>query len=134
MQGEPESKIERRCRGHCCKRFAMEHSFEELQGDYAIWRENPASSKIPDVEKIATMVVPLRSSRDGREHVYTCKHLQKSGDCGIYESRPQMCRDFPEQASCHFWACRSSQSAYFGLPLWKRLLKRWRWVRGLAQR
>jgi Fe-S-cluster containining protein len=130
-EGEENRLSIQRCRGHCCKRFAIEHSFDALQADYALWQKNPAYAKIPDVEKIAPMVIPIASSRKGEEHVYTCKHLQPNGDCGNYENRPQMCRDFPDQRGCHFWKCESDQSAYFGMPLWNRLVTRYKWLRSL---
>jgi Fe-S-cluster containining protein len=126
---------ESRCTGHCCKRFAIEHSYAELQADYAAWQRDPASARIPDVEKIAPMVIPLTSSRDGAEHVYACKNLRSNGDCGIYEVRPRMCRDFPTRdEGCHFWRCRSSQSAYYGMSLPQKLVRRWRWLRKLARK
>lgn len=121
-----------RCTGHCCKRFAIEHSFEALQADYKLWQQDPALSRIADVEKIAIMVIPITSSRDGSEHLYTCKNLQTSGDCSIYESRPQMCRDFPGPEGCHFRGCKSSQSAYFGKSWLQRLVIRYRWLKGLS--
>lgn len=38
--------------------------------------------------------------------LYTCRHLLTSGDCGIYETRPVMCRDFPYGRACpHGEAC-----------------------------
>lgn len=120
-----------RCTGHCCKRFALKHSLSELRAEYEAWQKDPSLSKIKDIEKIATMVIPVASSADGREHVYTCKHLSPEGDCTVYETRPQMCRDFPDEKGCHFWKCTSEQSAYFGMPLWRRLVTRVRWLKQL---
>lgn len=118
-----------RCVGHCCRRFAIEHSPEQLRMDYALWKKDPSSSKIKDIEKIATMVIHLKSSVDGIEHVYTCKNLLSNGDCGIYQVRPQMCRDFPESDGCHYRGCKSDRSAYFGMPWWRRWITRWKWLR-----
>ena len=120
-----------RCVGHCCRRFAMEHSLDDLQADLARWQRDPATSVIKDVEKIAPMVIPIAQSRGGQEFVYTCRNLGASGDCGIYETRPQMCRDFPTAEGCHFRGCKSSDSAYFGMPWWRRAATRWRWLKSL---
>lgn len=68
-----------------------------------------------DEFNIAHMVVPLghfpagtplpngEASRGG--HYYDCRHLQPSGDCAIYESRPQMCRDYPKGGQCDKAGC-----------------------------
>lgn len=94
-----------RCTGHCCRGFALEVSLAELEDDYHSWCVDPKQSKIPDVNKIYDMVMPLPSFR-GKE-VFTCKHLLKNGDCGNYEGRPQMCRDFPGPEPCPFRSCAS---------------------------
>lgn len=120
-----------RCSGHCCRRFALEKSPSELQSEYLQWKKDPHSKHTPGIETIANMVIPLKSSQNGKEHLYTCKHLQSNGDCGIYEVRPQMCRDFPLPKGCHFWSCTSDESAYFQLSFFKKLLTRYRWLKSL---
>ncbi|MBI3558340.1 MAG: YkgJ family cysteine cluster protein [Deltaproteobacteria bacterium] len=121
-----------RCVGHCCRRFAIEHSEKDLHEDLARWRQDPGTSTIRDVEIIAPMVIPIARSRNGLEYVYTCKNLSPGGDCGIYETRPQMCRDFPTEQGCHFRGCKSSQSAYYGMPWWRRAVTRWKWLKSLS--
>lgn len=121
-----------RCTGHCCRRFALEHSYEHLQAELQAEREMKVRSKIPDLETIATMVIPLAADEKNEEYVYTCKHLSSEGDCTIYKTRPQMCRDFPTaEEGCHFRECTSSDSAYFGANWWQRLWRRYRWLRKL---
>jgi Fe-S-cluster containining protein len=83
----------------------MDYTYEQLWEDYRRWREDPAKSQIPDLHLIAPMVIPLKHVRKGS--LYTCKHLQKNGDCGIYADRPQMCRDFPGDQPCPFPICAS---------------------------
>lgn len=39
------------------------------------------------------MFRPLRQLEDGR-WTWECTQLQPNGRCGIYENRPQLCRDF----------------------------------------
>src|SRR6185369_5339410 len=36
---------------------------------------------------------------------YSCRNLLPSGDCGIYSSRPQMCRAYPYDEGCQYAAC-----------------------------
>jgi Fe-S-cluster containining protein len=92
-----------RCRGHCCRGFALEKPLEEIREDYERWREDPASARIPDIATIAPMLVPLRRVRG--EWLYTCRNLRANGDCGIYEKRPAMCRDFPARLPCPYGLC-----------------------------
>ena len=94
-----------RCTGHCCRGFALEKSHDEIWDDYRLWKQNPALSTIPDVHLIAPMVIPIKKLKG--EWLYTCKHLGKNGDCGIYSERPQMCRDFPGEKPCPFPICSS---------------------------
>lgn len=47
--------------------------------------------------------------RDSRgQHWYGCRHIQLNGDCGIYETRPEMCRKYPNGTSCGFEDCTMS--------------------------
>lgn len=122
-----------RCRGHCCRRFALKHSPEKLRAEAAAVSAGMLS-EIKDVQTIADMVILVASNSGASEHVYTCKNLSAAGDCTIYDRRPQMCRDFPEAKGCHFWKCESSQSAYFGMPLWKKIFTRLRWLKELDKK
>ena len=37
---------------------------------------------------------------------YRCKHWDpETGDCTIYDIRPQMCRDYPGAHGCNYAAC-----------------------------
>lgn len=132
--------MERRCTGHCCKGFALEYSYSEIQSDYQTWLQNSQGpggdkkSKIPQVEIIAPMLIPLGGSPKYKEFTYTCKNLDPSGDCRIYQDRPQMCRDFPEPGvGCHFWNCTSQQSIYSGRSVFGKLWARWKWLRSLRR-
>lgn len=44
---------------------------------------------------------------------YTCKNLLTNGDCGIYETRPKMCREYPHYgragALCRYSTCTWSR-------------------------
>lgn len=98
-----------RCRGHCCRGFALERPFTEVWEDYERWQADPTTSTIPDIQTLAPMLIPLKRSTQG-EGLFTCKHLLKNGDCGIYEGRPQMCRDFPGPKPCPFPICATHGS------------------------
>lgn len=123
-----------RCTGHCCKAFTLPISAEELQSDfekYQAWVQNPEGETKPrwrDIGIIADMAIylgmgwhdsktgeyvpdsELNRKRFGHEpiRVYTCRHLQSNGDCGIYENRPSMCRDYPYGHPCKFENCTAA--------------------------
>lgn len=103
-----------RCTGHCCRRFSLHFSPEILQSMAA----NEESSFQPEIKVIAEMVEYLGKSdigSDGRRmsaavHWYSCKNLDdKSGDCSIYETRPEMCRQFPYEQKCQFSGCTMTE-------------------------
>lgn len=79
------------------------------------WKDNlvPMSH---DSDIVADMVVflgefthhPVVGSLvdEGRPaHFYSCKNLQPNGDCGIYEDRPKLCRDFGRFEPCPYPTC-----------------------------
>lgn len=112
-----------RCTGHCCRRFTVPLSASELErAREAMARQewifpgddgNPRGPYI-DHETLIGMLVHLEVSDrniDGTTAPnpvdwYTCRHLQPSGDCGIYDARPGMCRNFPYRGDpCGFPGC-----------------------------
>jgi Fe-S-cluster containining protein len=110
-----------RCTGHCCRGFSLEHPYETVLAEYERWQRDPASAtKIPEVAKIAEMLIPLGTFR-GQE-LFTCHHLSPEGDCTIYEQRPPMCRDFPGPTPCPYRNCASHGPQ----PVWKQALN---WLR-----
>ena len=40
---------------------------------------------------------------------YSCRHVLLNGDCGIYETRPEMCRRYPNGSPCVFTDCTWDQ-------------------------
>jgi len=110
-----------RCTGNCCRCFSLEYPYETvLEENKEISVNSQYHSFIPNVETIASMLIPLGIAR-GQE-IFTCKHLGKNGDCGIYEIRPQMCRDFPGPNSCSYRNCAShgKQNIFKRLLNWFR--------------
>ncbi len=110
-----------RCTGHCCRAFSLEHPHAVVKEEYARWKRNPSSAKlIPNIELIATMLIPLGVFR-GQE-LFTCRHLGAGGNCRIYERRPQMCRGFPGPDPCKYRNCSSHGP--------QNVVKRaWNWLR-----
>lgn len=108
-----------RCTGHCCRGFSLEHPHAFVKEEYERWKKGEPTT-IPQIETIAEMVMPLGTFR-GQE-LFTCKHLSKEGNCGIYESRPPMCRDFPGPHPCPYRNC----SSHGEQPIWKKAVN---WLR-----
>lgn len=98
-----------RCSGHCCRSFVLPHSPNELREGFAHW-ESIGRPPGHDIEIITPMVVHLGlfdvSPTTGLKlvepsHFYTCRHFEAAtGDCGIYASRPRMCREYPYGDNC----------------------------------
>jgi Fe-S-cluster containining protein len=122
-----------RCTGDCCKAFILNISYD------AMWRSRQAKVRhekygtpLPedhvdyqDVDIILPMVRYLGEftinpifGRDYGDPVslYTCKNLRANGDCKIYETRPEMCRTYPEGGLCIYPGCtwsKEDQEAQF---------------------
>lgn len=109
-----------RCVGDCCRCFSLEFPLQKVSEEYQKFKVDPASATIPNVDIIHDMLIPLGKVR-GQE-IFTCKHLGANGDCGIYETRPKMCRDFPGPDPCKYRNCASHGPQ----PGWKRFLN---WLR-----
>jgi len=80
--------------------------------------------ELHDVLTIADMLIPLglltdrevndrivrtlvtSSDPDHAGERFTCRHLQPNGDCGNYEDRPGMCREYPYYGhACEYADC-----------------------------
>lgn len=96
-----------RCTGHCCRAFVLHgftlNEFKERLADGLI--------KVKDGSFIADMLIELpqdawKQGPDGKLWPrFTCRHLQPNGDCGAYEFRPQMCREYPYGSPCEYAEC-----------------------------
>ena len=87
-----------RCTGHCCKRFMMEDSDCSVLEDGEILRDMLIPLGLSDVDEDGDLL-------DLPVEFFTCRHLQQNGDCGIYQTRPQMCRDYPSVVDCEYTNC-----------------------------
>lgn len=100
-----------RCTGNCCESFVINHIGDTPEKIDAYLR-----TRAVDGVQIADMLVPIRKVEPGAvmpdgslaEHepqgggwVFTCKHFDTGvRNCGIYATRPAMCRDFPYGKPC----------------------------------
>lgn len=58
-----------------------------------------------ETRQIYEMVIPLENLEDNQYTSFTCKNFDtKSGNCQVYDSRPEMCRAYPEKA-CNYEGC-----------------------------
>lgn len=80
--------------GHCCKSFTL---FTLDETEVTFWRdgfEEQAKEYAPFVPTIQAEYV---SKETGEPYVsvrWSCPHLTGQGRCGIYETRPVICRRF----------------------------------------
>lgn len=56
-------------------------------------------TKWTDGAQIAEMVITLEPEPQGSK-AWTCKHLTDDRRCGIYDTRPLMCRSYPNAGTC----------------------------------
>jgi len=115
--------MEGRCRGHCCLCFALSIPYDELKKSIS----GESKTIYKDGEQILDMLIPL-GAMNGKEITerfgissaeidsvtepkerFTCRHLQENGDCGIYETRPWMCRSYPS-LKCEYNECQATCS------------------------
>lgn len=142
-----------RCSGQCCKAFTIHYSPEELAEAARFDREVEAAmaageqppmtdangnNRAMDIQFIADMVIHLGhmthnpvtqrlACHDGEaHHFYTCRHLLPNGDCGTYETRPRMCKEFPYGRECEYpgctWTDASAATARSGLEVVREVL------------
>ncbi len=106
-----------RCTGHCCKNFTLPGPPAMLEAGSrahtnrsrrAYWIDESGrrhlQTWIVDGVMINNMAIYLGVDEDGK-HRYNCVHLQASGDCGVYDERPWMCREYPYGRGCDYEKC-----------------------------
>ncbi|OGI01954.1 MAG: hypothetical protein A2Y25_03010 [Candidatus Melainabacteria bacterium GWF2_37_15] len=96
--------------GTCCKLACSEFTYEELKqkaSNNDNFAQQFTSIFIPytDIEQArkvypeyVDLVLSTLQGDDSGEtaNFYHCKHLQGTNTCPVYEDRPQICRDFPD--------------------------------------
>ena len=94
-----------RCTGHCCQSFPLTATMDELWTDSVLEEVGGRTRFGPgEAQKVVRMVLPLPNIGDVQR--YTCRHLLPSGDCGNYEDRPRVCRDYPYGQACQNPHCQ----------------------------
>lgn len=97
-----------RCTGHCCERFYLPWTPAELKRRA---KDHPDDKQL---NQVAEMVIFLEygtnkhSLRPGQHfgNWYTCKNFDtKTRGCTIYETRPDMCREYPYSEPCDYNVC-----------------------------
>lgn len=89
-----------RCSGQCCHGFTLSATPGVLAARRAAGDEEAA--------ELLGMIVYLDTTQQGDDEPfirYSCRNLQENGDCGIYDSRPSMCRRYPYCGVCRFAGC-----------------------------
>lgn len=99
-----DRSVSMKCGGHCCRRYALPFSPDELAAAGA-----DETSTLMDIKQIAEMSIFLEIEDGG--HKYTCKNLTSDGLCGIYDDRPRMCSQYPYGRSCAFPQCEAKEVA-----------------------
>lgn len=90
-----------RCTGHCCRAFPLPLTPEEIADPEHMARFIDG----PQIAAMVRYIGPAPPGSTGGHHSYSCTSLTDSGDCGIYEDRPVMCRDFPYGRTCTVDGC-----------------------------
>lgn len=104
-----------RYHGHCCRSFVVRAGTDnpltlaEVHENWRAWRAGDkldahGRAALYDIDLVGPMLRPAAPDADGSPR-FTCAHLQANGDCGIYEMRPMLCRDYPGAQGCSFDGC-----------------------------
>lgn len=89
-----------RCTGHCCERIFLRDG-DGQPIDIAKLKATPRA--FVDGEKVVDMLIDHPS---GEPNVFTCRHFDReTRNCMIYETRPEVCRTYPNGRSCTFEGC-----------------------------
>ena len=91
--------------GNCCRQFALENA----DGKPSFWIADGLGAVYEWLEKYSLPFVPKEIHRVGRDRRdlswatwwFKCPKLLPDGRCGIYEARPQLCRDFEAGGDSH---------------------------------
>jgi Fe-S-cluster containining protein len=94
-----------RCTGHCCKRFTLPYSPEELVAYKDRLLESDVVVPMVTFLEVSTLHADGIDYPDAPRWWYTCKNLLPDGNCGIYETRPRMCWDYPYESTCQYVDC-----------------------------
>jgi Fe-S-cluster containining protein len=84
--------------GHCCRGFELSSKGERLTYWKSEWREKAQAYLVETgLPFVVVRIDGEYKSDEGDEYVtvwYRCPEVTESGLCGIYETRPGLCRRF----------------------------------------
>lgn len=92
------------CTARCCKYFALEINAPKKKDDYEHIRWYLMHEGIAVWADQGDWYLEIRT---------VCKHLEPDGRCGIYETRPQICRDYGAEEPCEYFTDHLKYDLYF---------------------
>jgi len=94
------------CTARCCKYFALPIDKPTSRADFDHIRWYLMHEGIAVWVEDGDWYLEVRTQ---------CRHLQPDNRCGIYETRPQVCRDYglPEEGPCEYFTEHLSYDLYF---------------------
>jgi Fe-S-cluster containining protein len=101
--------LKHRCSGACCKCFWLSESIEEIEKSYKRFTGELKDNGVVfnEIDIVYPMLIPVPPPKGAcKDHYwYTCKHLKSDNNCGIYNTRPKMCSEYPYGAKCNYKNC-----------------------------
>jgi uncharacterized protein len=89
---QPEESLCDHCTAKCCKYFALPMDRPKTRKDYDFVRWFLLHERASAFTEDGTWYLLVHTR---------CKHLQPDNRCGIYETRPQICREYTT-ADCEY--------------------------------
>ena len=86
-----------RC-GKCCHQFGITLTIEDMNREPRLWQVAVPIQKVGNPKTRAYMAekkMPFAIRKES--HGGPCPFLVLNKDCMIYETRPQICRDYPQK-------------------------------------
>lgn len=87
--------------GQCCKKLSPTLTLEDLRREPKLWQYAVPIDKVGNAKMRRYMMeknIPYVMNKAGRG--LSCPFQMPNGLCGIHETRPQICRDYPQQSKC----------------------------------
>lgn len=87
------------------------YTYEELKARHL----DPEQPTIEDGDEIVSMLIPIFGPLPEDKVQwprFTCRHLTEEGNCGNYENRPNMCRNYPYGSACQQAHCTAEFEEY----------------------
>ncbi len=87
--------------GQCCHQFSITLTLEDMNREPRLWQVAIPIQQVGNPKTRAYMAEKKHTWVIGKSHSGSaCPFLAPNNDCMIYETRPQICRDYPQGAKC----------------------------------